>query len=94
MLLGPETVNSVIAPMVVIRPMAFCSVNQTFPSGPAAMLLGRLPGVGSGYRKIVKSGVAPGGFSAALELMTNAAAAMQVNEAQYRMIFARVFIKP
>ena len=47
---GVETGNSVVAPVVVIRPIRLpdASVNQSAPSGPAAMPAGRLSGVGTG----------------------------------------------
>ena len=46
-------------PDVVMRPiwLAFCSVNQSAPSGPAAMLFGMLVAVGIANSVIVPAGV-------------------------------------
>src|SRR5258706_70471 len=49
-LLAVGTVNSVMTPPVVIRPilLPLCSMNQRAPSGPAVMPRGKLPAVGTG----------------------------------------------
>src|SRR6266487_2612297 len=54
-LLAVGSVNSAMAPSVVIRPILFVavSVNQSAPSGPAAMPPGRLLGVGTGNSSMV-----------------------------------------